>query len=166
MYVEFRNLGGAFGRVPSDATAFAYRDSEVMITTALLGSPEDQRTLSRPFIRRTHIRDWPTSSAHMIRRTSSIRITTPNNRDSTHAAALRPGQRQIVMHDLPKRIQETIDELVESDAERSLQVAVHQHGDLIVDAVSGVADPATGRAVTSDTPFYVYSTGMKAAADG
>jgi CubicO group peptidase (beta-lactamase class C family) len=63
------------------------------------------------------------------------------------------------MHDLPRRIQEAIDELVESDVERGLQVAVHQHGDLIVDAVSGIADPTTGRAVTSDTPFHVYSTG-------
>ncbi len=29
----------------------------------------------------------------------------------------------------------------------------------MVDAVAGLADPATGRPVTSETPFYVYSTG-------
>jgi CubicO group peptidase (beta-lactamase class C family) len=63
------------------------------------------------------------------------------------------------MRDLQKHIQETIDQLVESDAERGLQVAAYHHGDLIVDAVAGVADPATGRPVTSDTPFYVSSTG-------
>ena len=49
MYVELRNLGGAFGRVPSDATAFAYRDSEVMLTTALLGSPEDNLKVAAEF---------------------------------------------------------------------------------------------------------------------
>src|SRR5215210_945605 len=68
------------------------------------------------------------------------------------------------MNDLQQQVQEAIDELVESGAERGLQVAVYRHGDLVVDAVAGVADPATGRPVTSDTPFYVYSTGKGAAA--
>jgi CubicO group peptidase (beta-lactamase class C family) len=62
------------------------------------------------------------------------------------------------MSDMHKHIQEAIDQLVESGAERGLQVAVYQHGRLVVDAVSGVADPATGRPVASDTPFYVTST--------
>jgi CubicO group peptidase (beta-lactamase class C family) len=63
------------------------------------------------------------------------------------------------MNDLQRRIQGTIDQLVASGAERGLQVAVYRHGEQIVDAVAGVADAATGRLVTSDTPFYVYSTG-------
>ena len=63
------------------------------------------------------------------------------------------------MNDLQLRIQRVIDGLVESGAERGLQVAVYRHGELLVDAVAGIADAATGRAVTSDTPFYVYSTG-------
>ncbi|MGH2353486.1 MAG: serine hydrolase domain-containing protein [Chloroflexota bacterium] len=60
---------------------------------------------------------------------------------------------------LQKQVQEAIDQLVESGAERGLQVAVYQHGEQVVDAVAGVADPATGRPVTSDTPFFSYSIG-------
>src|SRR5262245_50948122 len=67
-------------------------------------------------------------------------------------------------NDLRQRVQEVLDELVGSGAECGLQVAVYQHGHLLVDAVSGVADPTTGRPVTSDTPFYVYSTGKSATA--
>lgn len=65
---------------------------------------------------------------------------------------------------LQRRIQEAIDELVASGAERGLQVAVYRHGELVVDAVAGVADPATGRPVTSDTPFFSYSIGKGVAA--
>ncbi len=63
------------------------------------------------------------------------------------------------MNDIQQQVQEAIDRLVESGAERGLQVAVYRQGELVVDAVAGVADPATGRPVTSDTPFYTYSTG-------
>jgi CubicO group peptidase (beta-lactamase class C family) len=63
------------------------------------------------------------------------------------------------MNDLQAQIQEAIDELVGSGAERGLQVAVYRHGEPVVDAVAGVADPATGRPVTSDTPVYSYSVG-------
>src|SRR3954452_3170546 len=70
----------------------------------------------------------------------------------------------MIMNDIQKQAQEAIDQLVESGAERGPQVAVYQHGQLVVDAVAGVADPATGRPVTSDTPFYAYSTGKGATA--
>jgi CubicO group peptidase (beta-lactamase class C family) len=63
------------------------------------------------------------------------------------------------MTDIQQQVQEAIDRLVESGAERGLQVAVYRHGDLVVDAVAGVADPSTGRPVTSDTPFFSYSIG-------
>jgi len=63
------------------------------------------------------------------------------------------------MTDAQKQVQDAIDQLVESGAETGLQVAVYKDGELIVDAVAGVADPATGRPVTSDTPFYSASTG-------
>jgi CubicO group peptidase (beta-lactamase class C family) len=63
------------------------------------------------------------------------------------------------MSDLQKRVQHAIDQLVETGAERGLQVAVYRHGDQVIDAVAGVADPASGRPVTSDTPFYSTSTG-------
>jgi CubicO group peptidase (beta-lactamase class C family) len=63
------------------------------------------------------------------------------------------------MNDLQKQVQEAIDRLVESGAETGVQVAVYRHGGLVVDAVAGVADAATGRLVTSDTPFFSASTG-------
>lgn len=66
------------------------------------------------------------------------------------------------MNDLQQQVQEAIDELVESGTERGLQVAVYQHGELVADAVAGVADHETDRPVTSDTPFYSYSTGKSA----
>jgi CubicO group peptidase (beta-lactamase class C family) len=66
--------------------------------------------------------------------------------------------------DLQQQVQEAIDQLVESGAERGLQVAVYRDGEQIVDAVAGVADPATGRPVTSDTPIYAYSVGKGATA--
>jgi CubicO group peptidase (beta-lactamase class C family) len=63
------------------------------------------------------------------------------------------------VNNVQQQVREAVEELVESGAERGLQVAVYRHGDLVVDAVAGVADHETGRPVTSDTPFYVYSTG-------
>ena len=60
-------------------------------------------------------------------------------------------------------VQQAIGEMVESGAERGLQVAVYHRGVPVVDAVAGVADPASGRPVTSETPFYCYSV-CKAAA--
>src|SRR5215213_8809117 len=70
-----------------------------------------------------------------------------------------PPRRGTIMNDLQQQVQEAVDRLVESGAERGLQVAVYRHGEPVVDAAAGAADPATGRPVTSDTPFYAYSTG-------
>src|SRR3989442_11146274 len=56
------------------------------------------------------------------------------------------------MTDVQQVVQEAIDQLVESGAERGMQVAVYRDGKQIADAVAGVADPATGRQVGSDTP--------------
>ena len=67
-------------------------------------------------------------------------------------------------NNLQQLVQESIDELVGSGAETGLQVAVYQHCELIVDAVAGLADQETGRAVASDTPFYSASTGKGATA--
>jgi CubicO group peptidase (beta-lactamase class C family) len=66
------------------------------------------------------------------------------------------------MDDLQRQVQEAIERLVESGVERGLQVAVLRHGEQVVDAVAGVADPATGRPVTSGTPFYNFSIGKGA----
>jgi CubicO group peptidase (beta-lactamase class C family) len=68
------------------------------------------------------------------------------------------------MNDIQQQVQEDIDRLVEAGAERGLQVAVYRDGEQVVDAVAGLADPATGRPVTSDTPFYAYSVGKGATA--
>lgn len=67
------------------------------------------------------------------------------------------------MTDVQRKVQKAIDELVASGAERGLQVAAYKDGWPVVDACAGVADPATGRKVASDTPFYAYSVGKAAA---
>jgi CubicO group peptidase (beta-lactamase class C family) len=64
--------------------------------------------------------------------------------------------------ELQQQIQEAIDGLVESGAERGLQVAVYQDGEPVVDAVAGVADHETGRPIAPDTPIYCYSVGKGA----
>ncbi|MEO3811076.1 serine hydrolase domain-containing protein [Sphaerisporangium sp. B11E5] len=63
------------------------------------------------------------------------------------------------MSDLQQQVQNAIDELVASGTERGLQVAVYKDGELVVDAVAGLADAETGRALTSGTPIYSSSTG-------
>src|SRR5207249_10020217 len=67
------------------------------------------------------------------------------------------------IRNLQMQVGRAIDDMVESGAERGLQVAVYLNGEQIVDAVAGVADPATGRLFTSETPVYCYSV-CKAAA--
>src|ERR1700730_5737248 len=62
-----------------------------------------------------------------------------------------------VVSRVQKQVQETIDQLVDSGAERGMQVAVYRNGELVVDAVAGIADPATGRAVPNTTPVYNFS---------
>ncbi|GAA2071186.1 serine hydrolase domain-containing protein [Actinomadura alba] len=68
------------------------------------------------------------------------------------------------MNELQKQVQQAVGELVESGAERGIQVAVYRHGEPVVDAVAGVADPETGRPVTSETVFYNFSIGKGATA--
>src|SRR5215211_1143917 len=66
------------------------------------------------------------------------------------------------MSELQQQVQKVIDELVETGTERGVQVAVFQGGEQVVDAVAGVADPATGRPVSAGTVFYNYSVGKAA----
>ena len=68
------------------------------------------------------------------------------------------------MSDVQKQVQEAIDELVDAGTERGVQVTVYRDGELLVDAVAGVADPSTGRPVTAATPFYNFSIGKGATA--
>jgi CubicO group peptidase (beta-lactamase class C family) len=63
------------------------------------------------------------------------------------------------MTDVQKLVQDAIGERVATGAEVGVQVAVYRHGELIVDAVAGIADPGTGRAVDPGTPIYTWSMG-------
>src|SRR2546427_10690518 len=65
--------------------------------------------------------------------------------------------RSLPVSDLQEQVQEAIDRAVSSGAERGVQVAAYQDGEPLVQAVAGIADPETGRAVTPDTPFYNFS---------
>nr|WP_256923399.1 serine hydrolase domain-containing protein [Streptomyces sp. 13-12-16] len=60
---------------------------------------------------------------------------------------------------LQQKVQSLLDELVDTGAETGVQVAVHHHGALVVDAVAGTADGRTGRRVTPETPFFSFSAG-------
>lgn len=62
------------------------------------------------------------------------------------------------MNELQEQVVDVIEGLVASGAENGVQATVYRHGELIVDAVAGVADHRTGRPVTSDTLFYAAST--------
>jgi CubicO group peptidase (beta-lactamase class C family) len=68
------------------------------------------------------------------------------------------------MSDIQQQVQQAIDQLIETGVERGLQVAVYHNDKLVVDAVAGIADPTTGRSVTSDTPLFSYSIGKGVAA--
>jgi CubicO group peptidase (beta-lactamase class C family) len=61
------------------------------------------------------------------------------------------------MGKLQQQVQQAIDQLVESGTERGVQVAVYRDGEQVVDAVAGVADPASGRPVDAGTVFYNFS---------
>ncbi|MEU8226788.1 FAD-binding oxidoreductase [Kribbella sp. NPDC048915] len=49
MAVEIRALGGAFGSMPADATAFAHRDARFMVNSIVVGSPEQQGSQPEDF---------------------------------------------------------------------------------------------------------------------
>src|SRR5260370_28241674 len=88
----------------------------------------------------------------------AIMSQTASNADTTVAFG-----HGTIVSDAQKRVQNAIDQLVESGAERGIQVAVYRGADLVVDAVAGIADSDSGRAVTPDTPFYHFSVGKRAA---
>jgi len=68
------------------------------------------------------------------------------------------------MADLQAEIQAAADEMVASGAETGLQIAVRQHGHVVADVVSGVADPRTGAGVRPGTLFYAASAAKGVAA--
>ncbi|MEH1129372.1 serine hydrolase domain-containing protein [Micromonospora sp. CPCC 206061] len=65
---------------------------------------------------------------------------------------------------LQQRVQTLLDRLVASGQETGLQAAAYLHGELVVDAAAGLADPGTGAPVTRDTLFHSFSTGKGATA--
>ena len=81
----------------------------------------------------------------------------------THDGTTAAVHRRNIVSGAQKQVQDAIDQLVEAGTERGMQVAVYRGADLVVDAVAGVADPATGRRGTPDTPFYNFSIGKGAA---
>ena len=68
-----------------------------------------------------------------------------------NTSTLNPAAQQAVQH--------LLEELVSTGHETGIQVAAYHDGKLIVDAVAGLADPATGRPMTGDTPINVWSAG-------
>jgi CubicO group peptidase (beta-lactamase class C family) len=68
------------------------------------------------------------------------------------------------MTDIQETVATIADELVESGAERGLQVAAYVDQRPVVDVAAGVADPGTGRPVRPGTLFYNWSIGKGATA--
>jgi CubicO group peptidase (beta-lactamase class C family) len=62
------------------------------------------------------------------------------------------------MKKIEQTIQSLLNQFIEEDLERGVQVAVFLNGELAVDAFAGIADPATGRQVNGKTLFPIFST--------
>lgn len=54
-------------------------------------------------------------------------------------------------------VRRVADELIGDGTERGLQLAVYRHGEPLMHAEAGLADPVTGRAVTESTVFHNFS---------
>jgi len=61
------------------------------------------------------------------------------------------------MNTVQEKIQGLLEQLCAEGRERGIQVAAYHRGELIVDAMAGMADVRTGAAVTRDTLFPVFS---------
>jgi CubicO group peptidase (beta-lactamase class C family) len=68
-----------------------------------------------------------------------------------------------VQQQIQRQVQKAVEQMVDSGAERGVQVAAYERGELVVDAVAGIADPSTSRPVDSGTVFYNFSIGKAAA---
>ena len=54
-------------------------------------------------------------------------------------------------------VKREIDRAIAERGEIGVQVAAYLHGELVIDAWGGIADPASGRPVDGDTLFNVFS---------
>lgn len=61
-------------------------------------------------------------------------------------------------------VEEAVHAAIASGAETGLQVVAYHRGRKVIDIAAGLADPATGRTVTPDTLFNVYSVTKAVAA--
>lgn len=61
-------------------------------------------------------------------------------------------------------VEEAVAHAIDSGAETGLQVVAYRNGRKVIDISAGLADPATGRKVTPDTLFNVYSVTKAVAA--
>ena len=68
------------------------------------------------------------------------------------------------MADLQAEVQAAADEMVAAGTETGLQIAVHRHGRVVADVVSGVNDPRAGAPVGHGTLFYAASAAKGVAA--
>lgn len=59
--------------------------------------------------------------------------------------------------DVQRVVQAELDAMVAADTQLGIQVAVYQHGQLIVDAWSGHTEPTRSAPVRSDTLFPIFS---------
>lgn len=59
--------------------------------------------------------------------------------------------------DANAKVQALLEELVAGGEELGLQAAAYRNGELVIDAVAGVADRASGKPVDGDTLFTVFS---------
>ena len=80
------------------------------------------------------------------------------------AAIVRGSLRDMSAERAQVRIQALIDQSVASGRETGLQVAVIKDGQPAVDAISGLADPRSGTAVSTDSLFCAGSTAKGVAA--
>jgi CubicO group peptidase (beta-lactamase class C family) len=69
-----------------------------------------------------------------------------------------PGETQMTINAAANdAVIRVIDHLIKERSEIGVQVAAYLHGELVVDAWGGLADPDAGRPVDGDTLFNVYS---------
>src|SRR5437763_8233762 len=81
---------------------------------------------------------------------------------SRHERQVLPRTRAInlmLMSTVIPAVQAVMDDLVERDVERGLQVAAYLDGQLVLDTWSGLADASTQRAVNGGTLFACFSCG-------
>jgi CubicO group peptidase (beta-lactamase class C family) len=80
------------------------------------------------------------------------------------AFVLLKGRSYGMMGEPQAAVQALLDELVASGEETGLQAAVYKDGELVVDAWAGAADPESGKPVTPETLFTVFSVSKGIAA--